>query len=151
MSNNGELSHSADVVIIGGGVIGTAIAYFLARTGAEVCLLERHDIGAGTSSAAAAAALLQTKTSAKKLALASKSLALLDELSEELDHSFEYDHSGSLLVANSEAEMDVVKNTISRNPGILCNLILNFFTLPLNVVNQTDFSSNHWSTNYLPR
>jgi len=76
----------------------------------EVCLLERHDIGAGTSSAAAAAALLQTKTSAKKLALASKSLALLDELAEQLDHSFEYEHSGSLLVANSEAEMDVVNN-----------------------------------------
>ena len=113
MSNNGEPSQSADAVIIGGGVIGTAIAYFLTRTGAKVCLLERHDIGAGTSSAAAAAALLQTKTSAKKLALASKSLALLDDLSQQLDHSFEYDHSGSLLVANSEAEMDVIKNMVS--------------------------------------
>jgi glycine/D-amino acid oxidase-like deaminating enzyme len=113
MSNNGEPSQSADAVIIGGGVIGTAIAYFLTKTGAKVCLLERHDIGAGTSSAAAAAALLQTKTSAKKLALASKSLALLDDLNEQLDHSFEYDHSGSLLVANSEAEMDVVRNMVS--------------------------------------
>lgn len=113
MSNDGELSRSADVVIIGGGVIGTAIAYFLTRTGAAVCLLERHDIGAGTSSAAAAAALLQTKTSATKLALASHSLALLDDLSEQLDHSFEYDHTGSLLVANSEAEMDVVRNMVS--------------------------------------
>ena len=111
MSSNGnELSKSADVVIVGRGVIGTAIAYFLARAGVDVCLLERHDIGAGTSSAAAAAALLQTKTSAKKLALASRSLTLLDELAEQLDHCFEYEHSGSLLVANSEAEMEVVKN-----------------------------------------
>ncbi|MEW5959162.1 MAG: FAD-dependent oxidoreductase [Chloroflexota bacterium] len=109
-SNAHEPPKSAAVVIIGGGVIGTAIAYFLAGAGVEVCLLERRDIGAGTTSAAAAAALLQTKTSAKKLALASRSLALLDELAEQLDHCFEYEHSGSLLVANSEAEMDVVKN-----------------------------------------
>ncbi len=111
MLNNGDEPHkSAEAVIIGGGVIGTAIAYFLARDGVKVCLLERYDIAAGTSSAAAAAALLQTKTSAEKLNLASKSLNLLDDLHAQLDQCFEYDHSGSLLVANSEAEMDVVKN-----------------------------------------
>lgn len=111
MSNNGDdLCKSAEVVVVGGGVIGTAIAYFLAKEGVKVCLLERHDIGAGTSSAAAAAALLQTKTSPKKLALASRSLALLDDLYEQLDQCFEYDHSGSLLVASSETEMNMVKN-----------------------------------------
>jgi sarcosine oxidase subunit beta len=113
MPNNGELHKNAEIVIVGGGVIGSAIAYSVAKTGVKVCLLERNDIGAGTSSAAAAAALLQTKTSAKKLALASRSLALLDDLSEELGHPFEYDHNGSLLVANSEDEMKVVQEMIA--------------------------------------
>ncbi len=108
-NNRDELCKYADVVIVGGGVIGAAVAYFLAREGIRTCLLERGDIASGTSSTAAAAALLQTKTSATKLALADKSLTLLDALHDALDPSFEYAHSGSLLVANSTAEMIVVQ------------------------------------------
>jgi sarcosine oxidase subunit beta len=100
----------ADAVIIGGGVVGAAITYFLAHEGFNVCLLEKNDIASGTTSAAAVAALLQTKTSAEKLALADRSLTLLDELHEQFDQSFEYKHSGSLLVANSEEEMTVVRD-----------------------------------------
>jgi len=37
------------VVLVGGGVIGTACAYYLARGGAKVVLLERERIGAGAS------------------------------------------------------------------------------------------------------
>jgi glycine/D-amino acid oxidase-like deaminating enzyme len=102
----------ADVVVVGGGVIGTAITYFLAKCGVDVCLVERGDIGAGTSSAAAAAALLQTKTSSTKLALARKSLSLLDDLHQEFDESFEFDHSGSLLAASNEAELVVIQDMI---------------------------------------
>lgn len=98
----------AEIVIIGGGVIGTVTAYVLARAGMQVLLVERGDIGAGTSSSSAAAALLQTKTSAKKLALANQSLALLDDLHEQLDGCFEYSHTGSLLAASTEAEMHLV-------------------------------------------
>ena len=42
------------VIIIGGGVIGTACAYFLSRRGVEVHVLERNHLGAGASGAAAA-------------------------------------------------------------------------------------------------
>ena len=37
----------SDVVIIGGGVIGSAIAYNLQRSGAKVTVLERDRIAAG--------------------------------------------------------------------------------------------------------
>lgn len=103
---------------MGGGVIGTAIAYFLARSKIDVCLVERNDIGSGTTSAAAVAALLQTKTSAEKLALAVKGLSLLDDLHQEFDQCFEYTHSGSLLVANTEVEMDVVRNMAATLTGL---------------------------------
>jgi sarcosine oxidase subunit beta len=104
-----KLPHKADIVIVGGGVIGVVSAYFLAKANFNVLVLERNDIGAGTTSSAAAAALLQTKTSAKKLQIAAKSLALLDQLHEQLDCRFEYEHTGSLLAANTSDEMNLIQ------------------------------------------
>jgi len=49
-----ELPRTADVVIIGGGVVGCSIAYQLARRGVrDVLVLERDAVGAGTTSKAA--------------------------------------------------------------------------------------------------
>jgi glycine oxidase len=45
--------HITDVVIIGGGVIGSSIAYFLRKAGVDVILLERDEIGGQASGAAA--------------------------------------------------------------------------------------------------
>lgn len=44
------MSHSADVVVIGGGVVGTSTAFHLAKAGVKrVTLLERRHIGAGAT------------------------------------------------------------------------------------------------------
>ena len=103
------LPNTVDVVIIGGGVIGSVAAYVLAKAGLRVLVIERRDIGSGTSSSAAAAALLQTKTSIKKLALANQSLKLLDNLHEQLGGSFEFAHTGSLLAACDDDEMQLIR------------------------------------------
>lgn len=47
------MKHAADVLIVGGGIIGCSIAYFLRKHGVEVIVLEKGDIGAQASSAAA--------------------------------------------------------------------------------------------------
>jgi glycine oxidase len=47
------VKRSADVLVVGGGVVGCSIAYFLRKRGLEVIVLERGDIGAQSSSAAA--------------------------------------------------------------------------------------------------
>ncbi len=47
------MKHAADVLIVGGGIIGCSIAYFLRKQGVEVNVLEKGDIGAQASSAAA--------------------------------------------------------------------------------------------------
>lgn len=47
---NVETPPSADVVVVGGGIIGTAIAYFLAaETEVSVCLLEKDAVAAGST------------------------------------------------------------------------------------------------------
>jgi glycerol-3-phosphate dehydrogenase len=40
-----------DLVVVGGGIVGAAVAALAARSGVRVALLERHDFGSGTSSA----------------------------------------------------------------------------------------------------
>ncbi len=45
-----ELPKSAEIVVIGGGVVGCSVAYHLAKAGArDVVLLERDQIGSGTT------------------------------------------------------------------------------------------------------
>ncbi len=46
------MSQSTDVLIIGGGIIGSAIAYYLSQEGAETVVIDQGTIGAQASSAA---------------------------------------------------------------------------------------------------
>lgn len=48
-SSQGELPTQADVVIIGGGSIGTSTLYHLRKEGVNAVLLERHQLTAGTT------------------------------------------------------------------------------------------------------
>jgi sarcosine oxidase subunit beta len=47
------LPSSAEVVVIGGGVIGASVAFHLAEAGVDVCLLERDELAGGSTSRAA--------------------------------------------------------------------------------------------------
>ena len=40
---------SADAVVIGGGIVGCSVAYYLSRAGLKVCVLEREAVGSGAS------------------------------------------------------------------------------------------------------
>ena len=48
-----ELPASAEVFVVGGGVIGTSIAFHLAEAGVDVCLVEREQLASGSTSRAA--------------------------------------------------------------------------------------------------
>jgi sarcosine oxidase subunit beta len=48
-----SLPAAADVVVVGGGVIGTGVAFHLAEAGVDVCLLERDQLASGSTSRAA--------------------------------------------------------------------------------------------------
>jgi sarcosine oxidase, subunit beta len=48
-----ELPPAVDVVVVGGGVVGTSIAFHLAEAGVDVCVLERGQLAGGSTSRAA--------------------------------------------------------------------------------------------------
>ncbi|MCP4416859.1 MAG: FAD-binding oxidoreductase [Chloroflexi bacterium] len=103
-----------DVVVVGGGVIGTAVTYYLAKNNVNVCLLERGDITNGTSSAAANGVALQTKPPGPKQDLARASAELFHGLSEELDTDIEFSNEGGMLVAETEEQLAMVSEKAKK-------------------------------------
>jgi sarcosine oxidase subunit beta len=96
----------ADVVVVGGGAIGSAVAFYAAKDGASVVLLERHAVGAGSSSANPGAVSMATKKPGIALKLAQASQRLYETLNETLQADVEYEVSGTLIVCETEFELE---------------------------------------------
>ena len=92
----------ADVVVIGGGIMGCAIAYGLKKKGAgRVVLVERRGIGEETSSACDGGVNLQTKAPGPALKLAKRSVELYQTLSQELDYDVHFEKYGGMVMVDS--------------------------------------------------
>src|SRR4051794_16582638 len=94
-----------DVVVVGAGVIGAACAYRLAAAGARVRLCDRAHVASGTSGACEGNVLAWDKERERELPLALRSAELWAQLAAELPDDFEYDRKGSVVVAETEAEL----------------------------------------------
>jgi D-hydroxyproline dehydrogenase subunit beta len=99
------MSPGPDVVVVGGGVVGAACAYALAGAGARVRLCERSFVASGSSGACEGNVLAWDKELERELPLALRSAELWQQLAHELPDGFEYDRKGSVVVAETEAEL----------------------------------------------
>ncbi len=111
------MHHTTHVAIIGGGITGCAIAYFLRKAGVEVTVFDRGEIGAEASSAAAGILAPLGSLSGPgpfaDLLLASWAMfpSLVPELEAASGIKTEYEQSGTLHVARS---LQSVKNLRKR-------------------------------------
>jgi glycine/D-amino acid oxidase-like deaminating enzyme len=105
-----------DVVVIGGGIVGCACAYYLARAGVGVRLLERGSLGSGASKAGMSHIVTWEEPDAH-LELARASLQLYIELCEELPEDIEYRQTGSLVVVEDEANLANMAAMVTRLGG----------------------------------
>jgi glycine/D-amino acid oxidase-like deaminating enzyme len=92
----------ARVVVVGAGIVGAACAYYGARAGLQVTVLERGAVAAGTTGAGEGNLLLSDKEAGPELELALRSSALWNQLGEELGGAaFELERKGGVVVATS--------------------------------------------------
>jgi len=104
------MEHCADVVIIGGGIIGNSTAYYLAKKGCSVIVLEKsEDIGNGGSSRNGGG-VRQSGRDKRELPLAMYGAKKLwPTLSEELDMDVEYYQEGNLRLGKTEGHIKILE------------------------------------------
>jgi D-amino-acid dehydrogenase len=120
-----------DVVVVGGGLVGAATAYELARDGAKVTLVDRHDAGRASD---AGAGILSPETITD---LPEPVMGLVDRAGDHIrdlmdalcdagapEHSYEV--CGSLMVSIQAGEDDwfasARRDAIARHPGELADV-----------------------------
>lgn len=111
--------YTADVVVVGGGVIGCSIAYHLGKAGAEVIVVEREEVAAEASSAAAGLLApigeISGQSAYANLLLASWSLypELIPTLEEASGVRAEYYCPGSLHTATNAADAKLLRRQMA--------------------------------------
>lgn len=89
----------AEVTIVGGGAIGCAVAYFLARAGyRDIQIVERDELAAATSGQAAGL-VGQVRGSLERTRLAMASVAMYAAIEEETGYTADWRQTGSIRIA----------------------------------------------------
>ncbi len=117
---------ACDVIVIGGGVIGCATAYNLAKKGRSVTVLDREaNIGEGASSRNGGG-VRQSGRDARELPLAMYAVEhLWPGLSDELGADVEYVKKGNLRLGKTEAHLETLRGlaSMSQNLGLDMKMI----------------------------
>ena len=96
---------TADVAIVGGGVMGCSLAYHLARRGVDVVLLERGQLGSG-STARNAGGVRQQFSSEVNIRIGMRSVAFLKRFEEEVGVPADFRQVGYLMLLTRPQEVE---------------------------------------------
>jgi glycine/D-amino acid oxidase-like deaminating enzyme len=112
-------SSAADVVVIGAGVVGASCAFYAARAGLRVTVLDRGPVAGGTTGAGEGNLLVSDKLPGPELDLALRSARLWREIADEVG-GFEYEPKGGVVVAASESALADLNETSAgqRTAGV---------------------------------
>ncbi len=135
---SGSATNEAEIVVIGGGIVGLCTALFLARSGNDVVVIERgrsNAMASGGNAGSLHAQLLSfdhddrdgmaISAAARTLPLQRDAIALWRVLERELDTNFEMKLTGGLMVAGTGQDLAFLasKIRVEQRQGIACELI----------------------------
>ena len=116
---------SANVIVIGGGIVGCSIAYHLTQLGvSDVVLLERKKLTSGTTWHAAGL-VAQLRASQNMTRLSRYSTELFADLARHTGQETGYQQTGSMTVALHAERLEELKRqaTMANAFGVQCELI----------------------------
>ncbi|MBM4427158.1 MAG: FAD-binding oxidoreductase [Chloroflexi bacterium] len=108
-----NLPTTADIVIIGGGVMGASAAYHLAKRGMKnIVLLEKEEFfGTGATGRCAGGVRYQFSTEIN-VRLSQESLPMIERFKEEIGQDVNYIQCGYLLIATNEKDAATFKHNV---------------------------------------
>ena len=96
---------SADVVIIGGGILGVSTAWFLAKQGVDVVLCEKGHIG-GEQSGRNWGWVRQQERDAREMPMMVESMRIWSALADEIGEDVGFRRTGCIYAARDDDELD---------------------------------------------
>jgi sarcosine oxidase subunit beta len=128
------MEKTADVVIIGGGIIGLSIAYHLAlKKAGRIILFEKGQLGEGSTSRCVGGIRTQFSTEIN-VRFSLESLKTFEQFEEEFGINPEFKRIGYLFLATTEEEMEVFKQNINLQKK---------FNIPVELI-HTDEIKTRW-------
>jgi len=113
-----KLPSTAEVVIVGGGVVGASIAYELTKRGVrDIVILEKSYVSSG-STGRCGAGVRQQWGLEMNCRLAKGSVDIFETLSEELDYDIEFRQGGYLVLAHTPAQVAQFEKNIELQNSV---------------------------------
>lgn len=110
------LPSDVQVAVVGGGIVGCATAYHLARAGWSVALFERKKLTSGTTWHAAGL-VSETQAVPVMSALAKYGLDLMEQLEAETGQTTGFKRNGSMTLALTDARMQELRRKVDYAHG----------------------------------
>lgn len=119
-----KTARNFDVIVVGAGIIGCATAFYLAREGVRVALVDRAYPGSG-STFCCISGIRQQFSTAASINLMKESLALFSGMEEEFGFPVEFYQGGYLLLAHNPSLLQIFKQNVSvqQSQGVPVSLL----------------------------
>ena len=108
------MTNSADVLVIGGGIIGLSCGYYLSKRGKRAFVLDKGGFADGASGACDDMILFQSKKPGINLELTFESLELYKSLLTEMEDDLGFANLGGMVLIENQQELEIMEEFVAQ-------------------------------------